>query len=651
MSIVKMKRLRLLGLLTERDELLNKLLALGCVEITETADKLADSEYAELLRRGTSDFSGARNENIKLNSALTTLEEHASLKSKLFLKRREITEEEFFSSALWNDTLAIADKINSLEREISRLYADESKQLSLKESLVPWQSLDIPIETGGTVDTSVFFGMIPSAHQFSEMEVALAEAADLVHVICASSDKEQHYFIVIYHKTVAETVFEVMRKYAYSSASFKDMTGTASDNILAIEAKMAEIKAEIENCSKEIASYADKRDDLRLCIDRSVQEMARESAKDRLLSTDSIYSLEGWATEPKAAALAELFSSYTCAWELSEPEDDDVVPTLLHNSKFVDPINMVTEMYSLPDYKKGIDPNPLMFPFFIFFYSMMFADMAYGTIMFLACLIIKKKFKPKGTLGHICGLGVIIGIVTAIFGFFTGGCFGDAIPVFCETFLGMPGVELWCIINPLEDPMTILVFGIVLGCIHMIFGQCIHIYIGFRDNKGIAKLDNILDVIPWWVVFAGVGLLVLKGSAILLIIGVVSLIATQGRHKKGIFGKLFGGVASLYDVTSWLGDILSYARLMALMLATTVIASVVNILGSLAGSLLVFIPVFLFGHTFNIGINVIGTYVHAARLQYLEFFGKFYEGGGVPFDPLKYNTKYVDIVPSNQGVK
>lgn len=650
MSIVKMKRLRLLGLLTERDELLNKLLALGCVEVTESASKLADPEYAALLHKDATNFSEFRTNNTRLSSALATLKKHAPVKSGLFIKRHEITENEFFSPALWNETLDVVGKINSLEREISRFYADESKLLSLKESLTPWQSLDIPLDTVETRDAAVFFGMIPSAYSFEEMEAKMKEDAGLVHVILVSSDKEQHYYAVIYHKTAAEPLFEVMRKYAYSTAAFKDVAGTAAENIKAIDEKIANIHTEIDNRSKEIASYAGHRENIQICIDRSVQEMSREAAKERLLSTDSIFSLEGWAAVNNLENLTAMLSSYTCAWELSDPEEGDTVPTLLENSNFVKPVNMVTEMYSLPVYK-GIDPNPLIFPFFVFFYGMMFADMAYGIIMFLACLIIKKKYNPKGTMGYICGLGVIIGIVTAICGFLTGGFFGDAISVIAETFCGIPDLELWCIINPLEDPMTILIFGIVLGAIHMVFGQCIHIYLGFRDGQGIGKFDNVLDVLPWWTVFAGIALLALQGSAVLLIAGVLFLICTQGRHKKGFFGKLFGGIASLYDVTSWLGDILSYARLMALMLATTVIASVVNILGSLAGSLIVFIPVFLFGHTFNMGINIIGTYVHAARLQYLEFFSKFYESGGIPFKPLAYNTKYVDIVADSQEVK
>ena len=149
---------------------------------------------------------------------------------------------------------------------------------------------------------------------------------------------------------------------------------------------------------------------------------------------------------------------------------------------------------------------------------------------------------------------------------------------------------------------------------------------------------------PWWILFAGIAVLVLNGSALVVLLGVIALVCTQGRHKKGIFGKLFGGVASLYDVTSWLSDVLSYARLMALMLAGSVIGMVFNTLAAMPKSIIVFVIVFLIGHTFNIGVNLVGTYVHDARLQYLEFFGKFYKEGGIPFKPLKYNTKFVDVI-------
>ena len=285
----------------------------------------------------------------------------------------------------------------------------------------------------------------------------------------------------------------------------------------------------------------------------------------------------------------------------------------------------------------------MIFWFYIFFFGFMFADVAYGIIIWLVSFLITKKFRPKYTMGYMFKLGQYLGISTLICGIFTGGFFGDVIPKFAENMLGITSDQLpvWfqtfsngIIVNPIGDPMTVLVIAIGIGIVHLIFGQCIHIYMGFRDGRGI---DGLLDVVPWWVVFIGIASLALGGPAWVIILGVLLLIATQGRAKPGIIRKIMGGIGSLYDVTSWLSDILSYSRLMALMLATSVIASVMNTLGTLGGltavGMVLFVLVFLIGHTFNIGVNLIGTYVHAARLQYLEFYGKFYIEGGTPFSP------------------
>ena len=181
---------------------------------------------------------------------------------------------------------------------------------------------------------------------------------------------------------------------------------------------------------------------------------------------------------------------------------------------------------------------------------------------------------------------------------------------------------------------------LIIGVIQLLFGQFVHIYMEARNGH---PWDGLLDTAPWWVFFAGIALWLLRGSAWLFLIGVLLLVLTQGRKRKSLGGKLAGGLASLYSVTNWLSDVLSYSRLMALMLATSVIATVINTLGALPGSLIAFIPVFLIGHLFNIAVNLIGTYVHAARLQYLEFYGRFYKEGGVPFRPLSYRTKYTQV--------
>jgi V/A-type H+-transporting ATPase subunit I len=374
----------------------------------------------------------------------------------------------------------------------------------------------------------------------------------------------------------------------------------------------------------------------------------KEAARENGLTDGTMIYLEGWVSAPQEEELVRELKKFDLAYELTDPAEGETPPTKLQNPKWMEGINMVTEMYSLPAYD-GIDPNPLMFFWYVFFFGFMFADVAYGIIIWLVCFLVTRKLKPKGTMGYMFNLGQWLGGSTALCGFFVGGFFGDAITTVAETFLGIPSEQLpqwlqtWCnglIVNPVNDPMTVLIIAIVVGCVQLIFGQCIHIYMEARDGR---PLEGVLDVVPWWIFFAGIGVLALAGSPVVILLGVVALVATQGRHNKGIFAKIFGGISSLYDVTSWLSDVLSYARLMALMLATSVIAMVFNTLAAMPGIFLVFVVIFLIGHTFNIGVNLIGTYVHAARLQYLEFFGKFYKDGGKPFQPLAYNTKYVDI--------
>ena len=398
-----------------------------------------------------------------------------------------------------------------------------------------------------------------------------------------------------------------------------------------------------------IRGLGDQRTELKLAFDQFSQDAAVEAVKDNNLTDGTIVFLEGWAAVPKLDKLEKELNALECAYDLTDPEEGDQVPTLLDNPKWMRGINMVTEMYSLPAYD-GIDPNPLIFFWYIFFFGFMFADVAYGIIILLACIIISKKYKPKNTLGYMFSLGKWLGGSIIFCGIFAGGFFSNVIPTFSETFLGITQdqfpqwLQAFCnglVVNPVEDPLTVLILAVALGCVHLVFGQCIHIYMGFRDGEG---LDSLLDVVPWWILFAGIAVLVLNGSALVVLLGVIALVCTQGRHKKGIFGKLFGGVASLYDVTSWLSDVLSYARMMALMLAGSVIGMVFNTLAAMPKSIIVFVIVFLIGHTFNIGVNLVGTYVHDARLQYLEFFGKFYKEGGIPFKPLKYNTKFVDVI-------
>ncbi len=658
MSIVKMKRLRLIAFKSEEDRLLARLLHLGCVEVTETDGKLADPQWASLLRRDTASLGDARAHANALQSALDALKKYAPTKPALFVKRTNISESEFLSAEARQAALDTASQINQRVQAIAQSHTQENRLTARRASLTPWSSLDLPLELGETESVKLTYLTFPAATPPEELKKALAGAAPMSELIQAGADRELIYFLLICHKEEQQQAMEVLKPFSASTVSMKDVTGTATENIAAIDREIEEMTQRRAELGEEIAGFRDSRHDLQVSLDRMNQEVAKEAVRERMLTDGTVVFLEGWASSWKLKdgstmldTLQKELEGFTCAYELDDPEKEETPPTQLQNPKWMECMNMVTEMYSLPAYD-GIDPNPLIFFFYIFFFGFMFADVAYGIIIFVISTVITNVYHPKKTMGYMFHLGQYLGISTFICGIFTGGFFGNVLEVIYDTFLPGATMPAWMVkfsegilFNPINEPMTALIVAICIGVVHLLTGQIIHIYMGFRDGQGV---DALLDVVPWWIVFVGIAMLALGKGPVVVIIGALSLIATQGRHKEGFIGKLFGGISSLYDITSWLSDVLSYARLMALMLATGVIAQVFNTLGSLGGrsffGVILFVLVFLIGHVFNIGINLIGTYVHAARLQYLEFFGKFYKEGGIPFRPLKYDTKYVDII-------
>jgi V/A-type H+-transporting ATPase subunit I len=282
----------------------------------------------------------------------------------------------------------------------------------------------------------------------------------------------------------------------------------------------------------------------------------------------------------------------------------------------------------------------------------MLCDAGYGILITVACAVCLKKYHLEGTTFKMVKLMVYCGISTIFWGALFGSWFGNIVQVFSNTILNKEVIvkPLW--FDPLNDPMKLLIFSLGLGVIHIFLGMGIKAYMQIREGKWF---DAICDEGFWY--FTIIGLLAWLGGASiseaivpigkwLTIIGAIGLLLTGGRHNKGI-GKITGGLSTLYNITGYMSDILSYARLLALGLASGVIAQVVNTMGSLFGGgvigLIALIIVFIFGHALNIAINALGAFIHSSRLQYVEFFGKFYEDGGEPFRPFCKKTKYIRI--------
>ena len=640
MAIVKMKKLRVIAMADHREELLKGLLKLGCVEISEPDDKLADPDWAALLKRGTSALAEIRTELADVNTALAAIKRYGQVKDGLFIQRNAVSEEEFLSSESAEKARTASQKVGGLLQELSRLQAEETRLLSRQAALRPWVPMDMPLEQEGTAHTVFRMGVCPGSTDTGAIRTELAAADAAAELYEINVDKQQKYYLLILHRSEEEKVQEILRPFNFSVTAFQNVTGTAAEKQEELDRLLAGHHRRQEEAPASIARSTEDRDALRMYVDRLNAEASKETGAERMLTDGTIVFFEGWVPADSLSATETLLEKLGCAWDAADPAEDEIpnVPVKLKNNWFTKPLNMVTEMYSLPAYD-NVDPNPLMAPFFILFYGIMMADMGYGLLMILAGLIVGKKYRPKGTMGHMFGLLTLCGFSTFIMGAITGGFFGDFLT---QVVLLTTGKEfaLPALFTPLNDTLMILVGAMALGLVHIITGMAISFVIKLKRHQ---YLDALFEEATWWVVFAGIALMVLGVTNIVLYAGIALVLLGPIITGQG-FGRIMGIFGSLYNhITGYFGDILSYARLMALMLAGSVIAQVFNTLGAIPGNIVIFIIISMAGNALNFALNLLGCYVHDLRLQCLEYFGKFYQDGGKPFRPVAIETKYVDI--------
>ena len=639
MAIEKMKKLRLTAVRSQSDVLLEKLLMLDCVEVSEPDSLLEDADLVAAVSRETSELEALKAGHAGLLRAAELLKRYAPVKSKMFAPRREVSVDEFFNVQTLRAQLVLAARIETLDARLHRIAAEEVREQAIIESLLPWEVLTLPLNFVGTRTCAMLIGTIPITKDFAAFELTLAEGAH-AKATQISENKDQRCVTVIYMRDEQSIVFDALREFSFAESSLKNTSGTARENINAAKARCTELARECASIKAELTSSGEHRDELQMCIDVLATKIMQAQAQERFVATDSTITLTGWFPAESEADVSATLDKLDCVYEFSEPVKEEYpdVPIRLKNNAVTAPLSMVTEMYSLPAYD-GVDPNPVMMPFFVLFYGFMMADMGYGILMMVASWLVKRK-KPRGGAKQLFDLMFMCGISTLLFGVVTGGFFGDAIQqialMYGKTFT-LPYTPL---LNPVDDAMNVLIFAMALGFVHIIAGMAVDLVHKIKSGNA---LGGIMDVIPWWITFAGIGLGALGVTWYVVLAGAVLLVATQGREKPSIVGKITSGLGSLYNITAYFGDVLSYARLMALMLAGGVVASVFNSIGAMTGNIVTFLIVFVIGHALNIGLNLLGCYVHDLRLQCLEFFGKFYQDGGKPFRPLGVNGKFTSI--------
>ena len=670
MAVLQMQHISICGLKKDRKQVLELLQQSGTVEI----------EKKPLTQEGFGKVDTASERTVFeknaaiAEDALEILQTYAPQKSGMLegLKGKEAIDYEAYSSIVkrQSEVMGNARKLVSLNKSIAENKSLIQKKEDQKEALQPWKDMDLPMNYSGSKKTVAFIGTFPLSVTKEIIQDSLAAhepKLDAAAVEIVSADKDLNYVCVIGLREQEQETEELLRSLGFARPSSVG-TLTPKARLERLDRRIAELQQQNAELEKEIVAYEKDRADYRLAADYYRTRAEKYEVLGELFQSKKTFLITGYAPVQEAKKLKEtLDQNFDLVVELSDPTEDEDVPVLLKNNKFSRNFEGVVASYGLPN-KGEFDPTTIMSICYFFFFGMMLSDAAYGAIMFIGCLVVIKKFpNMEDGMKKMLSMFMWCGLSTLIWGILFGGYFGDFFDVVAKNWFGVELADgqhiippLW--FEPLKEPMRLLIYSLAFGVVHLYLGLGIKAYMLIKDGK---FMDAVWDVFSWFAFLTGLICMLLPSSLFygmsgmsfpaavgdvgkyLAIVGALVILVMSARRKKNIVLRLVMGLYDIYGVTSWLSDLLSYSRLLALGLATGVIAQVINQMGSMFGTgvlgTILFIVIFLIGTVLNLAINLLGAYVHTNRLQYVEFFGKFYEGGGRAFQPFKTNTKYVDI--------
>lgn len=673
MAVVPMKRVLIAAMRRDRKPILELLQRTGALEIHSSVAE--DDVFTH------QDMSGARatfESNARLAAdAAAILDVYVPVEGSLLssLEGREQLSLTEYGALVSRQTVILQDarRILSLEKEKKEKQETIPKLESQLVALAPWAGFDLPLNFAGTKTTAAFTGTLPgelSLEQVSELlkEAGVSLEEQEIQVISASP--EQTAIFLVCERKEQEKVKEALRRLNFARPM--ETSVNPAQAMTDLEKEIRKLRDDTDSLKKELCAMADRRRDLHFLQDYFRMRSDKYGVIGELAQSRRVFLVEGYVPAEKCDALEEkIVTGFDAVFEAYEPAEAEEVPVLLKNNGFASPVESVVESYSMPG-KGELDPSMLVACFYYILFGLMLSDAAYGLIMVIGCaLALHKVPRMEEGMKKTLKMFLYCGISTTVCGFLFGSFFGDAVNVIATTFFHRPDVSLPAIwFEPIDKPMKMLVFCFAVALVHLFVGLGAKLYMCVKEGK---ILDGIYDVVFWYLLVGGAVVYLLtmpmftqmlglsftlsadagKVSGIIAIAAAIGIILTSGRESKSWFKRILKGLYGVYGVTSYLSDILSYSRLLALGLATSVISSVFNKMGSMLGDsifgVIVFILVFVVGHSLNLAINALGAYVHTNRLTFVEFFGKFYEGGGRKFAPFTEETSYFTVKEEIKG--
>ena len=655
MAIVKMSKFDLVVFAEQRAKVLKKLQKFKEVNFVDIELHDENGELSKDAVEGVTKY--VNNEELthiderlyQLSNAISLIKKYDERKTRLrdvIHGNENYTFDELAKKALTYDWKKVSSELNKIGTQYSQIKSEISKKYMRYDEIDLWERLDVnPKELKNLKKVNTFLGTVPIKLKgtfidgISELDKTYYEELKIV--------KDEVYYLVIssIDESEREKLSEVFKNSSFTVENL-DIDAVPQDYKNELQKKISELKKEKRRLKAKIKTYSEDLTDLQAVYEYMQNKKLRIVESEKLAQTENTILIKGWIPTEKASEFEKVVKdeagdNYYLTFTEAD-RDDATVPIKLKNGKVASTFENLTGMYAYPRYNE-IDPTPLFTPFYILFFGMMGADVGYGLILLLATMFVLKVVNLSSQMRKSVKFFFYLSFSVIFWGFLYGSYFGATIP------------GMWRLIDPASQYNDLLVGSIVFGVVHIFIGLAIKAYLLIRDGK---PLDAVYDVLFWYMALMGgmvylvfnlmnLSPVVTNVSMWIMIAGMVGIVLTGGRDAKGIGAKLGGGLYSLYGISSYVGDFVSYSRLMALGLSGGFIASAINMIAGMIGGNwfgMMFIPVILVaGHLFNMFLSFLGAYVHTSRLMYVEYFGKFYEGGGKPFKDFRTENKYINL--------
>lgn len=677
MSVSQMKKLTVFVFHKDADRLLRNLMRLRCVQVERTeAGQLSCSNCeVETLE--------ARRRVDEVDAVLPILSKYSTRKLRFRRRVHTVDQQAFVEDGRAEQAWKTVKRAQTLcdEKE-----ADEAEQYRLGElctALQPWLDYDAPLSDAETEKTKQWFGTIPASADSDRIATLLAEAGGASELVLVG--ERYGYWCVTFFKDAEVEIGTLLSTLGFQRQIFPSDVGVPLAALRAAEQQIAELDAAIVQKDEALHDCADRLDEIEILHDVEMTSLRVAMLKQRLAETGSCTTLDGWYPASLEDAVTAVLERFECAYDMDEPDAGDTPPVLLNNNRLAQNFEWVIGMYSYPQYGT-YDPTCIMSVFYFLIFGMMFADVGYGLLLLLGCIGGIKLLNPKPGMRRMLSMFALCGISCAVFGVVFGGWFGDLPTAIMQNFMGIEDPASTPIghffangllFNPVSSAVPFLILSLAVGEVHLVAGMAISMVETWKSGH---RAEAICGTVPFWVLFLGIDLAApnmlvgmemigqgmgdaAKGvlaalsdvGVLCMLAGAVGILLLKGVGQRSFGAWLVKGLGGLYSLISFASDLLSYSRILALGLVAGVIGQVINMITAVGASgpigFVAMLLVLIVGHVFNIAINLLGTFVHAARLQYIEFFGKFYEDGGEAFEPAEPSLDYTEVPEGSDSVQ